>query len=266
MNKLRPDRSINVFLPAIFVLLAFFITLIYFGLNTAYNILGVGFWVVGVMQFVVYSKTLNTGYMISTLYLVCIGIFAFSLDFESLNRGERLSNTSALLGLLCIFFIGWLIYLLVTGQIKWKGRYVFELAARNIHSTDNGFTERPKPAGLADYTIDEILGYARFMAKNLVCFSYFDGGKLYLIPVSQGKEWGMALGPGHKMLNRSWISFDEEGHVTVHITRDDYLNYRDAFSFDQLCDALGQLFIDFLELYKHGDAKMIINRLEAMRR
>jgi hypothetical protein len=265
MNKLRPDRSITGFLPAIIVLMAFFISLIYFGMTTAYNVIGLGFWVVGIIQMIIYTKTRNTGYLISTIYVVLVGIFVFSLDIEALQNGQRLSNTSALLGVICLFLMGWLLYMLATRQIKWKGRAVFELAARRVNEVSNGFTERPKPAGKADYTIDEVQGFSQFMARTLVCLPYFDSSKLYLIPVPQGKEMGMALGPGYKLLNRSWVSFDEYGDVTVHIAKSDYMNYRDTLSFDQLCDSLGCVLIEFLELYKRGEGVMIINRLDSIR-
>ena len=105
--------------------------------------------------------------------------------------------------------------------------------------------------------------FSKFMARTLVCLSYFDAGKLYIVPVPQEKAMGMALGPGYKLLSRSWVSYDENGSVTVHIAKIDYLNYRDTLSFDQLCDSMGKLFIEFLELYKRGEGVMIINRLDS---
>jgi len=263
MNKLRPDRSFDQFLPVAIVLLMFLVSLIYFGMNTAYNVIGLGFWAVGIMQLIILTKTGNRTYLISTLYLAFVGMLTISLDIEALKHGEELSKTSALLGVITLSLFIWLIYLMVTDQVKWKGRYVFELAARHIHEVSNGFTERPKPMGKADYTHDEIIGFSKFMAKTLVCLSYFDAGKLYMVPIPQPKAMGMALGPGYKLLSKSWVSFDEGGSVAVHIAQNDYLNYRDTLSFDQLCDSMGNLFIDFLELYKKGQGIMIINRLDS---
>jgi len=265
MNKQRPDRSIAGFIPAIVVLIAFLISMIYFGMRTAYNVIGLGFWAVGIIQLICYTKTRSTGYLISTLYLAFIGTFVFSLDIDVLLRGEKLSNTSALLGVITLFLMGWLLYLMFTRQIKWKGREVFELAARSIHDTSNGFTERPKPAGKADYSLDELLGFSRFLEKKLVCLSYYDGNRMILAPVRFGKEYGMVLSPGNKLLQRSWISFNTDGIVTVNITRKDYMTYQDTLSFDQLCDSMGKLFIDFLELYKRGEGEMILNRLDALK-
>jgi len=263
MNKLKPDHSFNQFLPAAIVVLMFLISMIYFGMKTAYNVIGLGFWAVGVMQLIIFTKTGNRTYLISLLYLAFIGTFTFSLDIEALHQGRGLSKSSALLGVISLALFVWIFYLMVTDQVKWKGRYVFELAARHINEVSNGFTERPKPMGKLDYTHDEILDFSKFLARTLVCLSYFDAGKLYLVPVPQGKSMGMALGPAYKLLSNSWVSFDEHGNVTVHIAKKDYLNYRDTLSFDQLCDSMGRLFIDFLELYKRGEGIMIINRLDS---
>jgi len=105
MNKQRPDRSIAGFIPAIVVLIAFLISMIYFGMRTAYNVIGLGFWAVGIIQLICYTKTRSTGYLNSTLYLAFIGTFVFSLDIDVLLRGEKLSNTSALLGVITLFLI-----------------------------------------------------------------------------------------------------------------------------------------------------------------
>ncbi len=59
----------------------------------------------------------------------------------------------------------WLVYLMATQKGKWKGRNIFELAARNVNDTVNGYTERPRPAGKVEYTKSELFGFADFIRK-----------------------------------------------------------------------------------------------------
>jgi len=39
----------------------------------------------------------------------------------------------------------------------------------------------------------------------------------------------------------------------------------DEFSFDQLCDSLGNLFIEFFEYYRRGEAYRIFDKMNALR-
>ncbi len=64
--------------------------------------------------------------------------------------------------------------------------------------------------------------------------------------------------------DRTWIAFDFDGNVTVNISQSDYLLYQEDLSFDQLCTSMGNIFIEFLELFSTGKAVRIIDRLNAM--
>ena len=64
--------------------------------------------------------------------------------------------------------------------------------------------------------------------------------------------------------DRTWVSFDEDGNVTVNISQDDYYMYREQWAFDQLCASLGNLFIDFMEQYRNGSEALIIHRMNAL--
>ncbi len=50
--------------------------------------------------------------------------------------------------------------------------------------------------------------------------------------------------------------------VSVHISHKDYLDYREPLAFDALCDSLGQVFIDFLELFSKGEGVRVIDQLD----
>jgi hypothetical protein len=53
-----------------------------------------------------------------------------------------------------------------------------------------------------------------------------------------------------------------DSEVSVHIAQKVYLDYRQPLSFDQLCTSLGQVFIDFFELYKKGEGLRVIDRMD----
>ena len=55
------------------------------------------------------------------------------------------------------------------------------------------------------------------------------------------------------------------GSLPGGMSKRDYLDYRDTLSFDQLCASLGDLFIDFVTLFCHGEGVRIIDRMDALR-
>jgi hypothetical protein len=80
-----------------------------------------------------------------------------------------------------------------------------------------------------------------------------------------GEEFGRLLGLSGDYRDATWINFDAEGNVSVHIAQKDYLDYREPLAFDQLCASLGQLFIDFFELFKKGEGIRVIDRMDDLR-
>ena len=63
----------------------------------------------------------------------------------------------------------------------------------------------------------------------------------------------------------SYVSFNLDGKVTLNIGKIDYLKYKEQLTFDQLCESLGTLFIDFLELFKKGEGTRIIDRMNNLK-
>lgn len=264
-HKLKPDRSITGFIPAALAMLIYALSIIYFGFSTAYDVIGVIFWMVACIQFLGYYKTQNHGYMISTLYLVVIGAFVISLDINGLKAGKPMSSLSATLGIMTIFVVLYLLYLAVNRRVKWKGREFFELAARNIQDVSNGYTARPRPAGKIEYTPSELLNFIRFLQKNLIGLAYYETDRVLFAPVMFGQSYKFILNSRRIVINNSWISADREGNIAVNITKADYHKYQENLSFDQLCDSMAGLFISFFELYKNGDEIRIIDRLDALK-
>jgi hypothetical protein len=60
------------------------------------------------------------------------------------------------------------------------------------------------------------------------------------------------------------VAFDFDGNVSAHVSRDDYADYREELSLDALCESLAQLFVGFLEQFKKGEARRIVERLDAV--
>lgn len=58
------------------------------------------------------------------------------------------------------------------------------------------------------------------------------------------------------------IVFQFDGSVSAIISERDYKKYREEWSFDQLCASIGNLFIEFLELFKNGEGERILERIK----
>ncbi|NOZ61678.1 MAG: hypothetical protein GXO74_08345, partial [Calditrichaeota bacterium] len=63
----------------------------------------------------------------------------------------------------------------------------------------------------------------------------------------------------------TYVAIDAEGQMTVKISEKDYQQYQQEFTFDQLCAALGNLFVEFLEMYRDGKAKQVIKKMDELR-
>ncbi len=62
--------------------------------------------------------------------------------------------------------------------------------------------------------------------------------------------------------DKTWVSFEFDGSLTVNIARRDFYNFVDPLSFEQLNESLGNLWIEFMEMYIRGDGSRIIDRLD----
>jgi hypothetical protein len=140
-----------------------------------------------------------------------------------------------------------------------KHRRILELAARNVSDARNGFTPRPFPSGKAEYSKGELYGLSEFLRRHLIAVPFVDSGGIALtIP----DDWlGRLYNLHGHYLDDTRVIFQFNGEVSAHITEKDYKKYREEWTFDQLCAALGSLFIEFIELYKDGDGERILDRI-----
>lgn len=263
-RKLKADRSITGLLPAIAALSIVAVACIFFGLATGFKVLAGVILAYSLLQFFAFSKVRSLGYFVSATYILSFSLFLFFAPASetSIARGE-FSTIARFLVFTTVLLLLWLLYLLLTRKIKWKGREVFELAAAPVNETSDGFTGRPRPTGKTGYSKEDVLAFAGFLRKNHIALPFEEEDKVVLVLVKMGREFSLLYKLRPDYSERSWIAFTYNGDVTVHISRKDYLEYRDQLSFDRLCESMGELFKEFLELFLKGEGVRIIDRLDS---
>jgi hypothetical protein len=265
LRKLKPDWDITGLLPVISLLTLFFIVLIFFGFHPAFKVLGLGIAVIAIFTIISFVRTNSYGYLMSAIYVSSLAIFVNTLPIEYLESGGKLPPFSQFMAFVTVFFLIWVVILLLTRRTKWRGREVFEMAAQNVDDVSEGFTTRPLAAGKIDATKSQILGFAEFLKRNLVAMPYKEESRVVIVPVMMGREYEFLYRPNTDYLNKSWIAIDFKGNISVSMAKNDYLTYQENYSFDQLCNGLGQVFIEFFEMYKKGEGVRILDKLNSLR-
>lgn len=80
-----------------------------------------------------------------------------------------------------------------------------------------------------------------------------------------GDEFARLLGFSGDYYDATWVNFDMNGEVSVHISQKDYLDYRESLAFDALCTAFGEVFIEFLDRFSKGEGVRVIDRLDDLK-
>ncbi len=262
-KKLKPDHSLVGLLPALISLVVIAIVAAISsarGVAWATTFLFLGF--TG-FAFAAQRRSGSLTYIASTVYLL-IATLALASAPDSVF-GLRDRTVFNVFKILTLPSIATLLYLMFTRRAKWRGRDILELAAAPVEDLGDGFTERPYPFGKADYSWDEILGFAQFCGKYMISLPYIASERVCLVPIRMGKEFGHLWNVSRSISKDTWVCFDSEGNVTVNISRDDYYLYHDDLSFDQLCDSLADLYVEFLDMYRRGETVRIIDRLNAVK-
>jgi hypothetical protein len=263
-NRLKPDSSISGLIPAMLCLLIAALIWIFAGKREAFLSVSVFFILYAAFSFWVYLRTVNISYFAASVWQFLVGVFIVTRkDFPLIFGPDPI--VSDLVIVILLSSTVWLLYLVFTRKAKWKGREVFELASMQIQDDTNGFTSRPRPVGKTEYSLNELKDFAYFMKRNLIAMPFEEESKITFVPVKGGDEFRFLFNPAGFRQKRTWIAFDFEGNITVNISRTDYLNYKDALSFDQLCENLGKLFAEFMIYYKKGEAGRIIYKLDELR-
>ena len=265
VRKLKPDRSITGALIPLSMLPIFGISLVIFGLPTGLDILAILMWIFSLFYLYVFVRTWNPAQLAIVADGVFFGLMLMVLEptYGSNSAGFKEFRVAYLSGL--VFFGILLVFLGFTRQLKWRGREIFELAGESVEETGNGYTSRPRPVGKVEYSPEQIRGFARFCARNMIALPYKASTHITLVPIKMGEEFGRILGLNGDYRDATWVNFDEDGEVSVHISQKDYLDYREPLVFDQLCESLGQVFIDFFELYIKGEGERAVDRMNDLK-
>jgi hypothetical protein len=262
-RKLKQDFRIVGLIPAIIIVLSFIFTWILFGIRTGYFLLSIGFLLYAVFSIFIYSRTRNISYVAASLFQGFYGLYLL-FNPKGLLRAPDAGMANFFLVCSMISTI-WLVYLLSQRKTKWKGREVFEMAAKSIEPDPDGFTSRPRPIGKTEYSMDELMGFAEFLRKNLIAMPHREDNIIIFIIIKMGEELGYMFNPERFRQNGTWISFDFDGNVSVSMSKKDYLDFKEELSFDQLCDNMGKLFISFMEYYKKGEPQRILDKLNELK-
>ena len=263
-GKLRPDRSITGLLPAIIALTVVVLAFIFFGRPLGYKILAGVIFIYALLQYYAFFRVRSLAYFLSATYILSFSLFLFVVPVTEHGFDEKdFDLPSKLLAFLTVFLLLWLVYLLLIRKTKWKGREVFELAASPVNETSEGFTGRPRPAGKINYSKEDLLDYAGFLRKNHIALPFIEKDRVVLVPVMMGREFALLYRFRVNYEDRSWVAFHFNGDVTVQISKRDYLEYKDQLSFDHLCESMGNLFKEFLEMFKKSEGVRIIDRLDS---
>ncbi|UCF60651.1 MAG: hypothetical protein JSV37_12935 [Anaerolineaceae bacterium] len=263
MRKLKPDSSVTGLLIILGILGIAGIAGALFGQAWGLKVLGGLILLYALYSLNVWIRTMSTGYLVATLYQAALGIFIMTLPAD-LEVGLQ-SPFSRLFLVIYVLLLPVLGYYAFTKKIKWRGREILELAATTVEEVGNGFTPRPLPAGKLEYTHNELLAFTEFVRRNLVAIPFNEGQRIMMVVVKMGEEFRYILRLHDDILDETWVSFDFNGEVSVNISQRDYLEFREALSFDQLCDSLGKLFIDFFDMFRRGESVRVIDRMDALR-
>jgi hypothetical protein len=269
-RKLKPDRNITGPLIPLAMIAIFGLASLLFGIPVGMYILASMISLFSLYYLYVLLRTRNLPHLVFFAYSAFLVIVFIVLGgkfsagnmtgdpFEDLEFG--LAYFSAL-----VFFGFAILYLVLTRKAKWRGREIFELAAEPVEKTGNGYTSRPRPVGKMEYSPEQIRQFAIFCGRNLIALPYFSSKNTTLVPIKMGDEYARVLGLAGDYRDASWVNFDIDGEVSVHIAQKDYLDYREPLAFDELCNSLGQVFIDFFESVNRGEGVRAIDRMDDLK-
>ncbi len=265
VRKLKPDRSITGAVIPLSMILIFGLASLIFGLRTGLITLAVLMWAFALYYLYIFMRTGNLAQLVVCADGVYFGCMFLVLEPHfGINKVGGLEFKAAYIS--GIVFFGFLIVALaVTRKLKWRGREVFELAAETVEEAGNGYTSRPRPVGKVEYSLHQVRSFASFCARNLIAFPYITSKNITLVPIKMGEEFARLLGLSGDYRDATWVNFDMNGEVSVHIAQKDYLDYREPLAFDPLCASLGQLFIDFFKLYSKGEGVRVIDRMDDLK-
>ena len=262
-RKTKDKKPLSIVLFPLAVIVIFITAISTIGIPAAFYILGAIFLLVSTMPFLTAWRTHNSGFLAVAIFQFSTALVCFSAPTAIKHRDDP--------GLVVVFIVimyaSMLVtfYLMLNRKLKWRGQEVFELAAMPIEETGNNYTSRPRPAGRTDVSKTELIRYVDFITTHLIAFAFREENRVVFVLALPGNDFPYLLGLRKDYLKDTWVAIDFDGNVSVNITEEDYLLFKQDLNFDQLCESLGNLFIEFLELSKQGQEQRIIDKMNALR-
>lgn len=244
----------GMLIVTIFLVVALVAASIIFGEKGFYWVFGSTLILMFLIHLVVMIQTKNFLYSVLCLYYLFM-FLTFFPPFISLSIRPFFAGAAA------VFLVG-MIVVFISKKINWRYREILELAAKPVDGTEDGFTPRPFPSGRADYTRQDALGLACFLKKYVISYPFIEMDRVvFVIPRVM---WNYMLGFKREYDNDTYLVFSNSGQVSVRIAKSDYQAYKQELTFDHLCDSLGNVFKEFMQLYRSGEKKKILEWLNSV--
>lgn len=262
-SNIKPDSSLTPFIPATIALLTMAITSSIFGVNTGLDVMGIIMIAYGlIFGFWSFVKTSNWNFLVSFLYLLVAGLFVIVIEPGMLrSRGGNLSPLAMSLFALTLILLVWMALLFFTKRLKWRGREFMELVSDGVPESDDSFSDRPRPAGRLEGSAASISGFVNYLKSSLICLPFSQSDKIFLVPVKMGREYRYLYRSKVDLSADTWISISETGDLAVHISHEDYLDYRANLSVDKLGESVGDTLQQFYRLYLNREEVRILDEL-----
>lgn len=262
-RKTKKQNSFGFIIVPLFIIVIWLALSVTLGFEKSFYFMGGFFFIVSIWPFITFWRTRNAGFL-------AVGGFQFFAGLVCISAPPAIADKSEA-GLIPVFIIimyGAMLvsfYNLVNRKLKWRGVEIFELAAMPIEDTGENYTARPRPAGQTQVSKTEMIRFVDFITRSLIAFPFKEENRIVFVLALPNREFPYLLGLNKDYLEDTWVAINYDGNISVNITEKDYLLFKQDLNFDQLCESLGNVFIEFLELSKAGRESQIIDKMNALR-
>jgi len=119
--------------------------------------------------------------------------------------------------------------------------------------------------GNVDYSRDELNNFSKFFEKNLLGLTYKEDNRIVFMPLKYKNEYFALYNPKYNYKDKTWVAISNNGNVSVNISKQDYLDYKEDLAFEQLCNSLSDTIVEFIELYIAGREVRIIDKMDSLK-
>ncbi len=263
IRKTKDQNILKTIWVPLVTLPTFLVVLSTAGPKPAFYLLGGIYIFLSLFPFLTFWRTQNNGFLAVTMFMVLTGLLCVSAPPAIDDKSK--------IGLIPLFIVGMYALMMVSAyltfnrKLKWRGQEIFELAAMPVEDTGDSFTARPRPAGQVPISKTEMIRFVDLLTTKLIAFAFPEENRVVFVLTLPGKDLPYLLGIKKDYLDDTWVAIDYEGNISVNITQEDYLLFKQDLDFDQLCQSLGDVFAEFMEFSKNGQETRIIDMMNALR-